>query len=60
VRPANINETPKRGELPRACANRLACSKAEAAPTLFSRVDRRLRGPAVVNKRAVDGYFDAR
>jgi septum formation protein len=31
LRPANIDETPKRGELPRACANRLARAKAEAA-----------------------------
>ena len=29
--PADIDETPKRGELPRACANRLARGKAEAA-----------------------------
>src|SRR3954452_9208676 len=32
LRPADIDETPKRGELPRACANRLAPGKAEAAP----------------------------
>ena len=31
LRPADIDETPKRGELPRACANRLARGKAEAA-----------------------------
>ena len=31
LRPADIDETPKRGELPRACATRLARSKAEAA-----------------------------
>jgi septum formation protein len=30
LRPANIDEMPKRGELPRACANRLARAKAEA------------------------------
>ncbi len=29
--PADINEIPKRGELPRACANRLAKEKAQAA-----------------------------
>src|SRR3954453_23326246 len=29
--PADLDETPKRGELPRACANRLARGKAEAA-----------------------------
>src|SRR6478672_8077360 len=27
LRPANIDETPRRGELPRACANRLARAK---------------------------------
>ena len=31
LRPADIDEMPQRGELPRACANRLARSKAEAA-----------------------------
>jgi len=31
LRPANIDETPKRGELPRVCANRLARAKAETA-----------------------------
>ncbi len=31
LRPADIDETPKRGELPRVCANRLAREKAEAA-----------------------------
>jgi septum formation protein len=31
LRPSNIDETPKRGELPRVCANRLAHAKAEAA-----------------------------
>ena len=31
LRPANIDETPKRGELPRVCANRLAHAKAETA-----------------------------
>ena len=31
LRPADIDETPQRGELPRACANRLARAKAEAA-----------------------------
>src|SRR5437868_921295 len=31
LRPADVDETPRRGELPRACANRLARSKAEAA-----------------------------
>lgn len=31
LRPADVDETPRRGELPRACANRLARAKAEAA-----------------------------
>ena len=31
LQPADIDETPKKGELPRACANRLARGKAEAA-----------------------------
>jgi septum formation protein len=31
LRPANVDETPLRGELPRACANRLARAKAESA-----------------------------
>jgi nucleoside triphosphate pyrophosphatase len=30
LRPADVDEIPKRGELPRACANRLARAKAEA------------------------------
>jgi septum formation protein len=31
LRPADVDETPRRGELPRACANRLARAKGEAA-----------------------------
>ncbi|PZA10333.1 septum formation inhibitor Maf [Rhodopseudomonas palustris] len=31
LRPADVDETPIRGELPRACANRLARAKADAA-----------------------------
>ncbi|HEX5508414.1 MAG TPA: Maf family protein, partial [Pseudolabrys sp.] len=31
LKPADIDETPKRGELPRAYANRLAHTKAETA-----------------------------
>src|ERR1043165_1735939 len=31
LRPADVDETPKRGALPRACANRLARVKADAA-----------------------------
>jgi septum formation protein len=47
LRPANIDETPKRGELPRACANRLARAKAEAALQLV-RVDEDLAGAYVL------------
>jgi septum formation protein len=47
LRPANIDETPKRGELPRACANRLARAKAEAALELV-RVDDELEGAYVL------------
>jgi septum formation protein len=43
LRPANVDETPKRGELPRACANRLARAKAEAAFALIN-VDEELKG----------------
>ena len=39
LRPADIDETPKRGELPRACANRLARAKAEAALSLVQKDD---------------------
>src|SRR5207245_10425573 len=31
LRPADVDETPRRGELPRACANRLARATADAA-----------------------------
>ena len=37
--PADIDETPQRGELPRACANRLARAKAEAALDTVKRDD---------------------
>jgi septum formation protein len=47
LRPANIDETPKRGELPRACANRLARTKAEAALELV-RVDEDLKGAYIL------------
>ena len=47
LRPANIDETPRRGELPRACANRLARAKAEAALELV-RVDDELEGAFVL------------
>jgi septum formation protein len=47
LRPANIDETPQRGELPRACANRLARTKAEAALDLV-RDDDELKGAYVL------------
>ena len=47
LRPANVDETPKRGELPRACANRLARAKAEAALELV-REDEDLAGAYIV------------
>jgi septum formation protein len=47
LRPANIDETPQRGELPRACANRLARAKAEAALELV-RDDEELKGAYVL------------
>jgi septum formation protein len=31
LRPADVDETPRQGELPRVCANRLACAKAATA-----------------------------
>jgi len=47
LRPANIDETPTRGELPRACANRLARAKAEAALELV-RADEEFEGSYVL------------
>jgi septum formation protein len=47
LRPADIDETPKRGELPRACANRLARAKAETALAAIN-VDEELRGAYVL------------
>ena len=47
LRPANVDETPKRGELPRACANRLARAKADAALDLV-RVDEDLKGAFIL------------
>jgi septum formation protein len=47
LRPADIDETPKRGELPRAYANRLARAKAEAALGLV-KVDEELRGAYIL------------
>ena len=47
LRPADIDETPKRGELPRACATRLARSKAEAALAML-RLDEELKGSFIL------------
>jgi septum formation protein len=47
LRPSNVDETPKRGELPRACANRLARAKAEAALE-FVREDEELVGSYIL------------
>src|SRR5258705_12217132 len=47
LRPTDIDETPQRGELPRACANRLARAKADAALDLV-RVDEDLKGAFIL------------
>ena len=47
LRPADIDETPKRGELPRACATRLARKKAEVALTMV-RADEELKGAFIL------------
>lgn len=47
LRPADVDETPKKGELPRACANRLARAKAEAALRSVQ-LDDDLRGSFIV------------
>jgi septum formation protein len=52
LRPTDIDETPKRGELPRACANRLARAKAEAALSLIN-VDEELRGAYILSADTV-------
>jgi septum formation protein len=52
LRPADIDETPKRGELPRACANRLARAKADAALAAVS-VDEELRGAYILSADTV-------
>src|SRR3954469_23416329 len=46
LRPADIDETPQRGELPRASANRLGGAKAEAARSLV-RVGDELNGASI-------------
>jgi septum formation protein len=52
LRPADLDETPQRGELPRACANRLARAKAEAALELV-RVDEELKGAYILSADTV-------
>jgi septum formation protein len=47
LRPVDIDETPKRGELPRACATRLAREKAEAALAAV-RLDEDLKGSYIL------------
>jgi septum formation protein len=47
LRPADIDETPRKGELPRACANRLARAKAEATLHMM-RVDEEMRGAFIL------------
>jgi septum formation protein len=47
LRPADIDETPKKGELPRACANRLARAKAEGALDMV-RLDEELKGSYII------------
>ena len=47
LQPADIDELPKKGELPRACANRLARAKAEVALTAV-RLNEELRGSYIV------------
>jgi septum formation protein len=47
LRPSELDETPKRGELPRTCANRLARAKAEAALEAV-RADEELKGAYIV------------
>jgi septum formation protein len=52
LRPADLDETPRRGELPRACANRLARAKAEAALEMV-RLDDELKGAYIVSADTV-------
>ncbi|HVY58745.1 MAG TPA: Maf-like protein [Xanthobacteraceae bacterium] len=47
LKPADLDETPLKGELPRACANRLARIKAEAALEAV-RADEELRGAYIL------------
>jgi septum formation protein len=52
LRPADIDESPKRGELPRAYANRLARAKAETALS-FINVDEEFRGAYILSADTV-------
>jgi septum formation protein len=52
LRPADLDETPLRGELPRACANRLARAKADAALELV-RLDDELKGSYILSADTV-------
>jgi septum formation protein len=52
LRPADLDETPRRGELPRACANRLARAKAEAALEMV-RSDDELKGSYILSADTV-------
>jgi septum formation protein len=54
LRPADIDETPKRGELPRAYATRLARNKAEAALGMV-RIDDELKGAYILAADTVVG-----
>lgn len=47
LQPADVDELPLKGELPRACANRLARAKAEAALAAV-RLDEELRGAYIL------------
>src|SRR5260221_3057820 len=47
LRPANVDETPRRGELPRACAHPLGRAKAEVALDLV-RADQELPGASIL------------
>ena len=52
LRPADVDETPRRGELPRACANRLARVKADAALKSVQ-LDDELRGAFILSADTV-------
>jgi septum formation protein len=52
LRPADLDETPLRGELPRACANRLARAKADAALEIV-RMDEELKGAYILSADTV-------